>query len=238
MLLTVGLGFLLFTCVDSKELDQSNESMSKTIKGATHRRDSAYLEHTVRQFINSDYEDFHYVYRYGKDKERVNIYISNIFYGPDTLKFLSFVILEIPVSVKVNKRSLEDPNKKYYYNGHPIVGIRDSVNDSWDVYCLSIYRPMNYSKYEKVRSMLTNFFFEEFKFKKGHGFTCNLDEPCFWTDENSLWRKGDIVPGYYNFQHTTNKYYYEREKDENDLSHFLVPKLDIEYPDSILNRFK
>ena len=61
-------------------------------------------------------------------------------------------------------------------------------------------------------------------------FNCNLNEYCFWTDTNSIWRKGDIIPGYYNFQIKTNKYYYERDKDKKELTDFLVPVLDIKYP--------
>jgi len=41
-----------------------------------------------------------------------------------------------------------------------------------------------------------------------------------------MWRKGDVIPGFYNFQINTNKYYYERDKDLKPLSDFLVPRLE------------
>ncbi|MFK5855420.1 MAG: hypothetical protein QM503_04760 [Bacteroidota bacterium] len=229
---------LFFACNNSTELNRIISRMP-SVTDSKYTRDSLYLCYTVKEFIENDYEDYHYVYMFGKQNfKKINIYVDNIFYSQDTTKLIAFIILEIPVSIHENKNSLEDPNKEYCYDGLVLSSIKDSLNEYWDVYCLSIYRPMNYSSHEKVRYMLRNFFINEFKETNGHDFNCNLNEACFWTDTNSVWRKGDVIPDYYNFQINTNKYYYERDKHKEELSTFLVPRLDIEYPKELLEQYK
>jgi len=58
---------------------------------------------------------------------------------------------------------------------------------------------------------------KEFKERKGHGYNCNLQESCFWTETSTFWHKGNIIPNYYDFQVNTNLYYYKRDKEKYDL---------------------
>ena len=72
---------------------------------------------------------------------------------------------------------------------------------------------------------------------KGDYYTCLLQDSCFWSEENVIWRKGDIIPNYYNFQVKSNEHYYKRDKDKKPLESFLYQLPVINYPDSILEMY-
>jgi len=146
--------------------------------------------------------------------------------------------MEIPSYTQDNSTSLENPNRKYYYNGNIVVAIRDSIEYKWCIYPISDFQPQNYASYEKVSYKLKKFMLKEFKERKGHGYNCNLQESCFWTETSTFWHKGNIIPNYYDFQVNTNLYYYKRDKEKYDLSYFLMPEIKIDYPLELLKQFK
>jgi hypothetical protein len=225
------VSFMLILSCTNSSLEKYDDIRDKTVFESKvplneYKRDSSFLHFTVKRFIEHGYKDYQYVNRFGKENlNKVNISIDDIFYSPDGLKLIAFVILEIPVNIEKNKNSLENPNLSHFYNGHLLQAYRKKTDTLWDVYCSYVYRCQNYESIKKVRYKYRKFFFDEMKSKKGHDYNCNLNETCFWTSTNIMWRKGDVIPGFYNFQINTNRYYYERGKNDKPLSDFLIDRL-------------
>lgn len=223
------MSFILILSCSNTNLEKYDEIRNRTVSEynlipTEYKKDSMFLHSTVRQYIENGYEEYQYVFRFGKkNRNKVKIHIDDMYYSPDRLKLLVFVVLEIPVYLEENKNSLENPNLSHYFNGHLLQAFRNNTDTVWDVYSSGVFGCHNYESIKKVRYNYREFFFDDIK---GPVYGCNLNESCFWTDTNVMWRKGDVIPGFYNFQINTNKYYYERDKDLKPLSDFLVPRLE------------
>ncbi len=142
------------------------------------------------------------------DKE-MTVHVKQIVYSKDSLKCVAFICLEqhddnIPY---LDKR---EPDMRF--DGHVMMGIRDSIVDKFKMYPFSNYRTFGSSNCRNALRSLKKLFFYQIKgreiykynriFKKGTKYTHNLDEPEFFDtapdfQKNSTTKK---YKDYYNLQ--------------------------------------
>ncbi len=233
------LVLLCFGCVSKEEAIRLKyielEAINDSFKIKMSYRDSLLFNYTTKELLKVGYDSFDYDSKVIKRGFIVNNYTDNIFYSPDKLKCVSFEILETPTASQENKLSIPKDAKKNLYSAIAMIGYRKDTLSIWKIYPLGIYQPNGYTSYKEVRAMMQKEYFQELK---GDYYKCNLTDPCFWTEENVIWKKGNTIPEYYDFQVRTNKYYYERDKHDYDLDFFLNQLPKINYPDKILNLYK
>ena len=201
---------------------------------AVYRRDSMFVAKTVWEFMDKQVSVFAFERKHNLPFEKIEVNVDTIFYSPDTLKLIAFVIRKEPN--KDNKDSLT-----YYYNGDDLKGFRESTKEPWNISPSFLYAPTAMTNYNNVRNALRRFYYEEFKTQGAFvwdsskqdlepvDYNYNIQDKHFW-DSCILWKKGALTPGYYIFQNKGNV----RPGDPDPV--WIIPHLD--YSDSILKMYK
>ena len=166
------------------------------------------------------------------------ISIDTILYSPNKLKLFAFVIIRYPNDKYAIKKS---PNDTIIYDGRCLIAFRDSINRTWNVYEYDQYQPAAWLYYLQVQNLFRDYYFNEFKNAEMwtwnvktqefilEKFIYNVNQKDFWK-YSSVWRKGNTIQGYYDFQITSGT-----KPNDKD---FEIEMPTIDYPDSILKMFK
>lgn len=221
--------------IDCKYTTTETDSIPNNSHTELYVRDSLFIDYTIRQYINLEFDIFSYYKQWDIPLNKVSLYIDTIIYSPDSLKFISFLIQKQP--------DIEHNNTDYYfYSGSDMIAYRNSVNDLWNIYYFGEIRPSAYRYYQGVRKVFYDFYFgngdfkdetryywdEKTKDRISIPFGYNLDNPLFW-DSSIVWKRGSRINGYYSFQTKGNV----TPKSIDPI--IILPR--IKYPEYILKSF-
>ena len=252
------VGFLVLglTCSNSNKSSKKKQYLTLGIKAgkkpAFYSRDSLFIIYSVRQWINQPekyptiHNYYYNPYHPSSIQGQTQITVDSIFYSPDSLKFLSLIVLKYKTKPIREKASEDEKQKrsayadKTFFDGYAVVGYRKVVNKPWSVYHLPRYHPVASLKYDNIKYALRYHYFKELKDqgesardKDGKHYIIqydyNINDSLFWT-KSPIWTKGLRIPGYYNFQTRGNVVVGDDDP--------IVSKIDLaSYPDSLLSLF-
>ena len=224
-------------------IKEKADNMPRVVSEESRLRDKTYIEYTVREWMNNDYEDFHYLFNdyTPENREKVRIHVKDIFYSPDSLKLISFVIIEEPVYLSMNEWNKKVAKTDVCFNGHILVGFRDISTKPWKLYFFPQFKVYDDPFIEKSQNTLIHYMFETIKSYSFAGFEengewgfCsfkyNLDEPEFWT--GPVFDKSCFKGEGYFFQidDFRSPEYIKGKRD-------TVPFFKIDYPKELIEQF-
>jgi hypothetical protein len=230
--LIVGVVFLNSCIRTPDRIYHKTADYTVNVKKQEYVRDSLYLGYTVLKFI-----DFQFA-NYSSLSKPVVVVVDSIFYSPDKLKLFAFCIVRD--TNNTNWGLINRPKNKYFYNGRNLIAYRSDINAVWDVHNFDQYTPVRWDTYKEVYNLFRFYYYNQFKDDMGSQwdstinnlvsvkFDYNLNEKAFW-DKSLVWRKGALIPGYYNFQLDGNV----RASDPSP----VIVRPTIVYPDSILRLY-
>lgn len=212
-----------------EKMQQQIDSIPRIFSAEQYSKDSLQIVNSIRWGFDNDDIFFNTEVRLGTQKSReINIYVDRIFYSPDSSQLFAIAILEKPTKFAENPDAIEKPENKYYYGGITIISNKKQ-NEKWVLYPLSWYRPSGWTYYKEVQFKFYYFFLNEMLTKKYFDYyQCTIDQDCFWSERNGYWRYGEIIPGYYNFQVSTHRDYFEatgQNVDSIDVEKYLYKPL-------------
>jgi hypothetical protein len=227
------------------------DSRFKSFENSTsYMRDKAFVEHTVRMFIDSGYLTYDYYSGFSKAVRDsvLKIHIDGIYYSSDSLKMISIIAIDMndnylkpDLKYKYYKNQ---PLPGHFFSEHPIIGVRDDSRKPWKIVIFKIPYAIGNENHKAARDEMFYLLFEDIKkwpFScydsqgKEHlsSFKYSIDQDEFWT--GPLWQKGCYEEhAYYEVMDHRSPYdlgLAGKKKRE------IWPALKIVYPDSILNLF-
>jgi hypothetical protein len=229
----------VFSCNPNKIMKKVNFNYSSKPT----KQDEEFIKYTIREFMNVGFDRYQV---YGRDystmdRQRISIKVDRIYYAPDSLKFIGWIILEIPKEIAKNSFTIRK-GIDFYYDGNAIIGIRNRTTEIWNIYPYELQTVIGFEDVEKTRNVFNEYFFEGLAKSGYSGYNnkgkwtivdlkYNVDDPEFWRGpvfDTSMYR------GHCIFQ-----------VDEFCAPEFLygkprklvtIPK--INYPDSIISFYK
>lgn len=203
------------------------ESLKKTEQ---YKKDSLFLNYTVYRWIDSSYGWFGHYNSRNASNGFYKVHIGDIFYDSAKLKITAFVFVEYTTDyIDTLYEKVKDMNA-HLFDSHTAMGYRDSINKPWRLFELGeIFMGIRGGSLKSAGDYHASIFLNRIEMEKRTATKYYL--PCeeqFWTSP-PLWKIGDRVPGYYNFETYMNA---------TPLNKDLRPVFKIDYPDSILNLYK
>jgi hypothetical protein len=234
-------------CTVAQQSDNLNcDAYTATVKETEqYKKDSLFLAFTVYKWVDSSYGWFGHYNRRNAASGFYKVHVGDIFYDSAKLKLTAFVFVEYSTDyIDTLYEKVKDMNA-HLFDSHTAMGYRDSINKPWKLFELGeIFMGI---RSENLKSA-ENFHASTFLNKKAMesrqialydektGLNTRYESikyylPCeakFWT-ELPLWKKGNRIPGYYDFETAMNA---------TPLNKDLRPVCKINYPDSLLNLYK
>ena len=235
------------------QLDSYNQFRNQKIEF----RDSLFVIHTVKMWGERNWHTWNnYSKMYSISISEIEYFIGGSFYSPDKKKMMVWVGEKLP-----NAKSIEMTRVPYelnkicpngndtIYNLSAIIGIRDSIDQTWKLYPFDQQNAVCFDTKEETIKILSQYYFTEMKThkmyrimqngrKKGHKvlqtYGYNLQDKDFW-DKCWLFKK-DFIGSYGLYPFQIIGYEYNRNFcDQNSAEPFNPPM--IVYPDSILKLY-
>lgn len=222
-------------------------------------RDSLFILHTVKTWSRLNWYTFEdYSKMYKMTNEQVEYFIGGTFYSPDKKKILVWAGEKLPnVETKeiYNKYKTEVnklcPNgKDTIYTLSALIGIRDSLNQTWKLYPFNQQQATCYSTKNEAINVLGQYYFEQMKthqmyriiqfgkrkgYKESQAYGYNLQDKDFW-DKCWLFQK-DTVGSYGLYPFQIKGYDYVGDKCTQKCAEpYKLPMID--YPEEILKLYR
>ena len=211
---------ILFTsCQVFPTSDVENDELRYTISKSEYTRDSSFINYTVLQFIEKKYNE----YAIDSYTSAAKVHVDTILYSPEGLKLFSLIIVE---------KAEGEEDKPFH--GRAVIAYRENLNEAWKVYPINKF-VVSFGNYEGARNVLRRSYFEELKGmkdNKSNKFKYSLGESGFWND--LFFKKGLDVDSLYYFQTELNR----NTPTSKRIRDGVVPYLEIEYPQEILDLYK
>jgi hypothetical protein len=233
-----------------KQINEIADSMPQVVGEKSYKRDKSFVEYTVREWMNRDYRDYHYLFQdyTNKNRSKIEIDVSSIYYSPDSLKLLSFVIIKQPINLSHDEHIRKNKRFNPSFSGHVVVGVRDSSVMPWSLYNFTQFRVFDYSTSDTIRLFLRIHFFEKFKEnqfycfnEKGewglYSFKYNLNEPEFWTGPVFDKERYKGLGYYFQIDDFSSPKYIHPNYGDKDGIRDTVPILKIDYPNELIKQF-
>jgi hypothetical protein len=211
--------------------------------------DERLIKYTIKEFMSLGYGRYQvYMIDYSnRERQQVNIIVDRIFYSPDSLKFIGWIVLEEPAEINVAQMKrlglkTEKNGRKFEYVGNSIIGLRAAKNDIWTIYQYDLKSVIGFDNVEQTRNVFNNYFFLNLAKGQFMGYQkngtwglvdlkYNIDDLGFW--EGPIFDTS-IYKGHYIFEiEEFCEPYYLYGKPRR-----LVNRPDIEYPDEIKSLYK
>lgn len=207
--------------------DAYSESLKKTEQ---YKKDSFFLTYTVYRWIDSSYGWFGHYNRRNAANGFYKVHIGDIFYDSAKLKLTAFIFVEYSTDyIDTLYEKVNDMNA-HLFDSHTAMGYRDSINMPWKLFEFGeIFMGIRGGSLKSAENFHASIFLNRKEMEQRTSVKYYL--PCekeFWTSP-PLWKKGERIPDYYNFETYMNAT--PKKKD-------LRPVCNINYPDSLLNMYK
>lgn len=134
-----------------KDVNNFNYESKPTIS------DSLLITYTIQQAIERNYNDYiGNVYLFSdEEKKKISFSVDRVYYSPDSLKFIGFIITREPY---FNKGGTVNINE-FRNNGFAIIGIRQELHDLWIIYGYDWFCSLGWMNTDSVREDLYDHFF-------------------------------------------------------------------------------
>jgi len=188
--------------------------------------------------------------------EQVVYFFGGVFYSPDKKKLLVWLGQKKPNATTIETFSDKSEENKLCPNGQDIIysmtaliGIRDSINQIWNLYPFNQQQATCYDTKDKVINVLSQYYFVQMKkhemyrmmqsgSKKGHkepqAYGYNLQDKDFW-DKCWLFQK-DTVGSYGLYPFQIKGYDYIGDKCTQKCAEPYKPPV-VDYPTEILKLY-
>lgn len=221
-------------------------------------RDSLFILHTVKEWGKRNWHTYvDYSRLFEMNNEQIEYFFGGVFYSPDKKKILVWIGEKKPNAETKEKYSENGELNKLCPNGKDVVysmsaliGIRDSINQTWALYPFDQQQATCYENKEGAINVLGQYYFEEMKThkmyrmvqsgaRKGHkeleAYAYNLQDKDFW-DKCWLFQK-DTVGSYCLYPFQIMGYNYKGDKCTQKCAEPYSPPL-VDYPEEILKLYK
>jgi hypothetical protein len=222
-------------------------------------RDSLFILHTVKKWSKKNWFTFEdYSQMYKMTNEEIEYFIGGTFYSPDKKKILVWIGQKKPnaVTIETYNKNYSEVNKlcpngkDVVYSMTAIIGIRDSINQTWKLYPFNQQQATCYDSKDKVINVLGQYYFEKMKShpmyrimqsgkKKGHKelqvYGYNLQDKDFWY-KCWLFQK-DTIGSYDLYPFQIKGYDYLGDKCTQKCAEPYNPP-QVNYPEEILRLYK
>ena len=187
-------------------------------------RDSLFVLYTVKEWGKKNWYTFtDYSQMYKMTNEQVEYFLAGTFYSPDRKRILVWVGEKKPNAATIVTYSKDNPEvnklcpngKDVVYSLSALIGMRDSVNQTWKLYPFDQQQATCYDSKDEVINVLGRYYFVRMKtdemprimqsgerkgYKELQAYGYNLQDKDFW-DKCWLFQKDTIGSyGLYPFQ--------------------------------------
>ncbi len=188
------------------------------------QRDSLLISYTIKEWGKKDWYTFtDYSNMYNMTNEEIEYFFGGTFYSPDKKKLLVWIGQKKPNATTIEIYNKDKPEenklcpygKEIVYSMTALIGIRDSLNQTWNLYPFDQQQATCYDTKEEVINVLGQYYFVKMKTHKmsrmmqsgkqkgnlvSQPYGYNLQERDFW-DKCWLWQKDTVCSyGLYPFQ--------------------------------------
>jgi hypothetical protein len=222
------------------------------------KRDSLFLTHTMWEYYKLQYDTYSFFKQFKIPKEYIEINVDSIFYSPDNLKLVSFIVCSYPLHISISdSRYYSDEGKKYLskefnFSAEAFVGIRESKNQPWEIYRIQEVAFAGCLDYQCARKSIREFFQNGYKnievmvpneipdtlyrtqLEMSRNTTFRLESMKYNLGEDGFWSEDCTL--WKKGLRAKDKYLFQTDTHQ-PISDQIVILPEIEYPDSLLKMF-
>lgn len=221
----------IVSCTSAQQSDNLCDAYNAKIKATEqYKKDSVLLSYTTYKWIDSCYGWFGHYNKRNAPNGIYKVHVGDIFYDSAKLKITAFVFVEYSTDyIDTLYEKIKDM-KAHLFDSHTAMGYRDSINQPWKLFELNaIFMGIRGGSLKSAAEYHASIFLNRKEMEERTSVKYYLPcEELFWTS-SPLWKIGERVPGYYNFETYMNA---------TPINKNLRPVCKIDYPDSLLNLYK
>lgn len=174
-----------------------------------------YEEHPDERDYSNLFEPYSVYYK--NDKEgylpiasnswsNIQVTTDSILYNPNKLICFAFLVVKINIAKEIETRNLGRE-----YDAVSVIGLRNSIDEPFNIYPITEYKAIGYDSYDKALATLTYYYFKKLGKQKDfrrNPFKVNVGSKGFW--DKSLY-----------FQKFNGLYYFQSHMPASDSKQYI-----------------